>query len=122
MKKSKRRNMMSLPKKIPKNKPDYSFFMNLCASSHIPKPTPEFKFHDTRKWRMDFAWPNYKLALEIEGGVHTGGRHTRGAGFEKDIEKYNEMSRLGWRIIRITPENLYKVSTIQLIIDCLKNN
>lgn len=71
---------------------------------------------------MDFAWPAYKLALEIEGGVHTGGRHTRGAGFEKDIEKYNEMARLGWRIIRTTPENLYKVYTIQLIIDCLKSN
>lgn len=105
-----------------RSKPDYSFFLNLCKSCNIPEPTPELKFHETRKWRIDFAWPRFKLALEIEGGVHTGGRHTRGAGFEKDIEKYNELARKGWRVIRTTPTNLYKTNTIQLIIDCLNTN
>jgi len=68
---------------------------------------------------MDFAWPKYKLALEVEGGVHTNGRHTRGAGFMKDMEKYNEMTRLGWRLIRTTPKDLYSVKTLDLVRDCL---
>ncbi|NIV32688.1 MAG: hypothetical protein GWN58_25550, partial [Anaerolineae bacterium] len=32
-----------------------------------------------------------------------GGRHTRGDGFAKDIEKYNEALLLGWRVLKATP-------------------
>ncbi|MGL4930900.1 MAG: hypothetical protein ACRC4H_12435, partial [Plesiomonas sp.] len=56
----------------------------------LPKPVSEYVFHPTRKWRLDFAWPEYRLALEIHGGVYSGGRHTRGAGFTEDREKMNE--------------------------------
>ena len=46
------------------------------------------------------------MALEVEGGVWTGGRHTRGAGFLKDAEKYNTAATLGWRLIRVTPKQI----------------
>lgn len=70
----------------------------------IPEPQSEFKFHPTRKWRFDYAWPDKKIALEIEGGIWTGGRHSRGGiGFLKDMEKYNAAGKLGWRIFRYTP-------------------
>lgn len=68
----------------------------------LPTPEFEFRFHAVRQWRADFAWPEEKLIVEYEGGVHTGGRHTRGQGFENDIEKYNEATLLGYRVIRIT--------------------
>lgn len=75
----------------------------------IPEPHPEFKFHPTRKWRFDLAWPDHKIALEIEGGIWTGGRHSRGGiGFLKDMEKYNEAGKLGWRIFRCTPTEFKK--------------
>lgn len=64
----------------------------------------EYKFHPTRKWRFDFAWPLEKFAVEIEGGVWSGGRHTRGKGFIEDCIKYNEAVMLGWRVIRVTTE------------------
>ncbi len=67
---------------------------------------PEFKFHDSRKWRFDWAWPQYKLALEIEGGIWIGGRHTTGTGYTKDMEKYSEAAILGWRILRVTPKQM----------------
>ncbi len=56
----------------------------------------EYRFHPTRMWRFDFAWPQIKLAVEIEGR----GRHQSFVGFNKDIEKYNEAVRLGWRVLR----------------------
>jgi hypothetical protein len=54
-------------------------------------PQAEFTFAKPRKWRFDFAWPEHRAAVELEGGIHIGGRHTRGVGFEKDMEKYNAM-------------------------------
>ena len=63
----------------------------------------EHKFHETRKWRFDFAWPDQKLAVEVEGGAFSGGRHTRGIGFVKDCEKYNAAVLAGWRVLRFVP-------------------
>jgi len=64
----------------------------------------EYRFSPPRRWRVDFAWPDKMLAVEIEGGIWTGGRHTRGAGFENDCLKYNALSLAGWRLLRFTPE------------------
>lgn len=60
----------------------------------------EHKFHPIRKWRFDFAIPQYLIAIECEGGVWSGGRHTRGLGYSKDCEKYNNATLLGWRVLR----------------------
>lgn len=68
----------------------------------LPKPVEQFRFHPKRKWQFDFAWPERKLAVEIEGGTYSGGRHTRGKGFEGDCEKYNAALLLGWRLLRFT--------------------
>ena len=40
----------------------------------------EHKFDQSRRWRFDYAIPKYMIAIEIEGGAHTQGRHTRGVG------------------------------------------
>lgn len=68
-----------------------------------PKLESEFKFHDVRRWRFDFALPSQRIAIEIEGGVWSGGRHSRGAGFTQDCEKYLEAALLGWRVVRLVP-------------------
>ena len=53
-----------------------------------------------RDWRFDFAWPESMIAVEVEGGLFVGGRHTRGAGYENDLEKYCRAQELGWEVIR----------------------
>lgn len=69
----------------------------------IPEPERETCFHPTRRWRFDLSWPCRKVAVEIEGGVWVGGRHTRPRGYERDCEKYSEAAILGWRVVRVTP-------------------
>jgi hypothetical protein len=59
-----------------------------------------------RRWRFDFAWPAYMVAAECEGGTWSGGRHTTGTGFEKDAEKYNAATVLGWRVVRFTQRQI----------------
>jgi very-short-patch-repair endonuclease len=96
-------------------------FTSLCHSEKVPMPDAEFIFHPVRKWRFDFAWPRFKIALEVEGGAWTGGRHTRGKGFIEDMEKYNQAALLGWTVYRCTPTDLLKVKTIELIKKALTN-
>lgn len=81
--------------------------------------TPEHRFHPARKWRIDYAIIDHKIAIEQEGGAYTQGRHTRGAGFIADMEKYNELTRLGWKLIRVTPQQLMTVNTINIIKDLI---
>lgn len=74
----------------------------------IPTPETEYKFHPTRNWRFDYAWPNQdlKIAVEIEGGIWVRGAHTRGKHFLSDCEKYNVATSLGWEVYRFTPDQL----------------
>ena len=75
----------------------------------------EYKFHPGRKWRFDFCWPEHDLAVEIEGGIWKKGRHVNPRGFTKDLEKYNEATVRGWRVIRVTPKMLEDGTAMQLI-------
>ena len=78
----------------------------------LPAPVAEFRFHPVRRWRLDYAWPDGFVALEVEGGVWSRGRHTRPTGFLKDMEKYNTATALGWAIIRCTPQTILADETL----------
>ncbi len=82
----------------------------------LPAPKPEWYFAKPRRWRVDRAWPEHKVAVEVEGGTwgrkvicHNCGSVVRAkkaggavgreirsygghnaAGFKKDIEKYKD--------------------------------
>ncbi len=92
-----------------------NIFIQLCQQNGIPPPTTEYRFHPVRRWKMDYAWVSAKIALEVEGGVFSGGRHTRGAGFLKDCEKYNSAALLGWIVLRVTPSALCTAETVDMI-------
>lgn len=87
----------------------------------LPVPIAEHQFHPTRLWRFDWAWPAHKLAMEIEGGIYSGGRHTTPKGFFNDMEKFNNAAILGWRILRITPKAVGTLIMTQLVKEALKN-
>ncbi len=99
---------------------DRFVFFALLKSAIVALPVPEFRFHPIRRWRFDYAWPDERLALEVEGGIWIGGRHNRGSGFVKDMEKYNRAACMGWRIIRCQPNELTKLTTISLIKEALE--
>jgi|SRR5579859_7917136 len=84
----------------------YAPLVGLCRGMGIAEPIPEFAFHPVRKWRFDYAWPLSRIALEIDGGIWTEGRHTRGKGKLGDMEKMSEAAILGWRVLYGTPDDL----------------
>jgi hypothetical protein len=72
----------------------------------LPLPESEFRFAPPRKWRFVFLWAEQRLAVELEGGVWSGGRHTRPAGYEADVEKYNCAAAENWVVLRCTSRML----------------
>jgi len=92
-----------------------SFFV----AAGLPAPVREHRFHATRKWRFDYAWVQSRVALEVEGGIWTGGRHTSGAGFQKDMEKYNAAALAGWRVFRVTPSSLRSRLTVEMLLEAI---
>lgn len=79
----------------------------------------EFRFHPERKWRFDWALIDQRLAVEMDGGIWTGGRHTRGAGYIADMEKLNEAILLGWRVIRCTPQQVADGTALRYVLRAL---
>jgi len=74
------------------------------AKLGLPVPEREYRFAapPLPRWRFDFAYPGIKLAIECDGGTWSGGRHVRGAGYQRDAEKFNAASRLGWCVFHYT--------------------
>lgn len=79
----------------------------------------EFRFCE-RYWKFDFAMVDQMVAVEIEGGVYTEGRHTRPEGFIKDMEKYNAAAIQGWKVLRYTPEQVKQglaIRTVEILVN-----
>ncbi|ENZ1199092.1 TPA: DUF559 domain-containing protein [Acinetobacter baumannii] len=66
----------------------------------------EYKFHPERKWRADFLITATKILIEVEGGIWSGGRHTRGKGYIGDMEKYNSAAMMGYTVLRFSTEQV----------------
>lgn len=106
---------MSAPKPTPA-----ALIIAWCRDHGIDEPKREYKFCPHRDWKVDFAWVRHLIALEIEGGVWTGGRHVSPAGFLDDLQKYNELSLRGWRLLRATPDQVRDESALWLLWRALK--
>ena len=75
--------------------------LRMLRQNGLPEPILQHRFHPTRGWMFDFAWPGARLALEVEGiSGGAGTRHQRPAGFIHDCDKYLAAATLGWNVIR----------------------
>ena len=63
----------------------------------LPEPVREYPF---RGWRFDFAWPDLKIFVEIDGGTYNGGHHVSPIGYERDCKKSNQAQLEGWVVLR----------------------
>lgn len=82
-----------------------------CRGLRLPTFLREHRFAKEshgRNWRFDFYWPEYLVAVEIEGlvvrkiGGETvvTGRHATITGMREDMDKYNHAALLGIYVLR----------------------
>ena len=104
-----------LPK--PLSRGEEEFDLHCRVKLHpVNHPVREYVFHATRKWRIDFAWPHLKLAVEIESSVHR--IKSRFAG---DIPKYNELQKQGWTLLRYTRQMVEAGTAIDEVLELMKD-
>ncbi|MDO6644042.1 hypothetical protein [Acinetobacter guillouiae] len=75
----------------------------------------EYKFHPKRKWRADFHIMGKKILVEVEGGIWSNGRHTRGKGYIGDMEKYNAAVVMGFQVLQFSTEQVKSGLAVQQI-------
>ncbi len=92
-----------------------AMYLHLRAHKMIDGLEREFRFDPKRRWRFDFAWPARLLALEVEGGIWTSGRHTSAVGWLADAEKYNRATILGWRVLRVATNQVHSGDAVQWV-------
>jgi very-short-patch-repair endonuclease len=74
-----------------------------------PDAVAEHRFHQVRLWRFDFAIPSARVAIEVNGGVWTAGRHSRGSGLIKEYEKVRAAGILGWRVLPFATDEIAQI-------------
>ena len=105
------------PRKLQSVSPDepYPNLLVMFAERRIYPPVKEYPFAaPERKFRLDYAWPTQRVALEVDGGIWRkgGGAHSHPTNILRDIEKHNVAVMLGWRVIRATPDKFDECSNL----------
>lgn len=104
-------------KKPSQNKVGENTFAFQCKAHQLPPVDMQFKllkFEQTPRkdgkaipkvWRFDFVWPEYKLIVEIDGGVWMagGGAHSHPVDITRNMTKQNDAALEGFCILRFTP-------------------
>jgi very-short-patch-repair endonuclease len=106
----------SKPRKPSERKRMSDLFAEQLKQHRLPMHLREHRFAQAaigREWRFDFCFPDFKLAVEIEGlavmslmmpsgkkRMICTGRHSTPGGFEDDCEKYATAVMMGWRLVR----------------------
>lgn len=89
----------------------------LLRQYSLPPVIREWQFfYPHRLWAFDYAFPytGAGLAFEIDGGVYTSGRHTRGSGYSEDCLKMAAAIAAGWIVVRLPAHWLTRSGNILL--------
>jgi very-short-patch-repair endonuclease len=88
----------------------------------LPTPEREYRFAPPRRFRADFAYPEKKILVEVQGGIYTRGAHSRGTGLERDYEKINLAQLLGYKVFQFSRKMIESGEAISILEKSLKEN
>ena len=67
----------------------------LLRAAHLPQPVRQFTIRVFgKRYRLDFAWPEVRLALECDGRAF----HE----FQRDRTRWRQIGASGWRVLPVT--------------------
>lgn len=86
-----------------------------CRECGLPAPVFEYAHIPGRRFRLDLAWPEHKVGIEVQGGVWIRGAHSGGKGQLRDMEKRNLSTLAGWRVLEVVPKKLCLTETMEMV-------
>jgi len=84
--------------------------LQISAVGNLPAPEREFKCLSDRKIRLDFAWPAWRIACEVQGMAHRIKER-----FESDIKRRNLLLQNGWRVFEVSGKMVRSGEAIALL-------
>jgi very-short-patch-repair endonuclease len=95
----------------------------------LPAPIPQYRWATElvtakgkpRQFRADFAWPAFRLLVEVQGGIWRpgGGAHSGGMAIERDIDKQQCAVLLGWWLFPVTTDDVKNGRAIGQVVRAL---
>jgi very-short-patch-repair endonuclease len=91
----------------------------------LPPPQRQYPVRNPvsgRDWKIDFAWAEPKIGVEIQGGawMKGGGGHTTAMGQARDYIRHNYLTKIGWRFLYFnTVQCKDMASVVELVADVL---
>lgn len=80
----------------------------------------EYRFAPPRRWRADFAVPDRRLLIEVQGGHWVSGRHNRGSGYAADLERQNAAQLAGWIVLQYTTDMVKSGEAIAQVMEYIQ--
>ena len=78
-------------------------FLEVCRAYEVPRPTPQLPVRvEGRNYRLDFAWSDYRVFVEIDGLAF----HSTPEQVAADADRQDRLVRAGWTPLRFTHRDL----------------
>ena len=94
-------------------------FNDLVARYGLPRPTLQHEVWSNGRFigRIDAAYPELKLAIEVDGYEH----HSSPEAFQRDRTRQNHLVALGWTVLRFTRHDVVRapVSVVRMICETI---
>lgn len=92
------------------------FYVSMVGANLHHGCQREYVYAPPRKFRADFAWPDQRLLVEIQGGIWTArSGHSGGSGITRDIDRGNVATLAGWRVLRFGPTHIRSGEALRLV-------
>jgi very-short-patch-repair endonuclease len=97
-----------LDRHVPGQRPPESVlesrFLQLVRSAGLPEPVPQFqvKLGGGAAVRIDFAYPDRRIAIELDGAAY----HSGELADRRDRRRDTRLGALGWRVLRFDWEDV----------------
>ncbi len=78
--------------------------LGLLETAQVPLPTSQYEIRDGGRFvaRVDFAYPDLRIAIEADGFQHHSGRNA----WQGDIQRRNRLTTAGWLVLHVTWRDL----------------
>lgn len=90
-----------------RDKHESAYFLHVVlplTALGYPRPKAQAMLIPGHRHRVDYAYLQARIAVEIHGQIWHKGGHTSGRGLTRDAFKANELACIGWKLLVFTPE------------------